>query len=140
MPLSFDDGFRPEFGVNMAACMGELGYEVSLGEDSSYEIHDVPAEQADSMARDRDECKLKFGYDQPPPEFTDAQLKLLYPHRLWEWKCLSEEGYGPMPPPSEQAFIDEWHTSGAMWTPYSQFTGSLPQEQQLELFEKCPRS
>jgi hypothetical protein len=124
----------------MVACLGELGWPVSLGEDSSYKTGHVPEAQRAHYKADRDACKAQFGYDAPPPELSDAQLKELYPHRLWEWKCLDENGFGPQMPPSEQAFIDGYHSGKGTWTAYSQFTGSLPEQRLIEMFETCPRS
>lgn len=138
--LSFDDGSEPTFGLDMVACLSELGWPVSIGEDSSVKTGTIPDGQDQAYQSDVDGCLKQFGYDQPPPSLSDEQLRELYPHVLWEWKCLNEGGYNPASPPSEQAYIDGYHDNGGTWSPFSQYTGSLPEDKLRDLFNDCPRS
>lgn len=139
-PLTFDDGSEPTFGLDMVGCLSELGWPVSTGTDGSYKTGTIPEDQVESYQTDVDGCLKQFGCDQSPPSLSDQQLRELYPHVLWEWKCLNEAGYNPSSPPSEQAYIDSYHDNGGTWSAYSQFTATLPEKDITELFEACPRS
>ncbi|WP_137243932.1 hypothetical protein [Plantibacter flavus] len=139
-PLSFDDGSQPDYGKDMVACLSEGGWPVSLGTDGGFKTSTIPEDQLDLYQANVDSCLKSFGYDKPVPALSDDQLKELYPHVLWEWKCLDERGYGPEAPPSEQSFVDFYHNNGGTWTPYSQFTSTLGDDELNKLLDACPRS
>lgn len=138
-PLTFDVGSRPDFATDMIRCLTELGWSVKPGTDGGISA-DVPNEQADVYESDQASCAEQFGYDTPPPTLTESQIREVYPHMLWEWKCLSENDYGPEPPPTEQSYLDDYHEYGSLWTPYSQFTSTMSPDELDELFATCPRA
>jgi len=138
--LTFDVGLRPDFATDMQACLTDSGWSVSLGADGSYITDNIPNGQHDVYTEDEADCREQFGYDQPPPALSDDQVHEVYQHGLWDWKCLDENGYSPDSPPSEQAFLDGYHTTAALWSPLSQYTASLPPDDLSELLSACPRS
>lgn len=138
-PITFDVGSRPDFAKEMISCLSELGWDVTTGTDGGFSA-DVPNEQFDVYEADRSDCEQTLGYDTPPPTLSDAQIRDVYPHMLWEWKCLDENGFEPENPPTEQAYIDDYHEYGALWTPYSQYTSTLSDADLNALFDECPRA
>ena len=138
--LSFDDGTDPDFGLNMTNCLQQHEWPVSIGSDGSYKTGTIPKAQRSVYDADEASCMSQFGYDKDPPQLTDSQLREMYPHRLWEWKCLSDKGYSPEAAPSQQSFIDGYHDGDGTWTAYSQFTGTLSEEELTEMFRVCPRA
>lgn len=123
----------------MIGCLSDLGWSVDYGTDGGYSS-DVPNEQFEKFQADEATCDEKFGYDIPPPVLTDAQVREVYTHMLWEWKCLDENGYSPETPLSEQAYVDDYHEYGGLWTPYSQYTSTLANDDLNALLETCPRA
>lgn len=138
--LTFDVGLTPDFATDMQACLTERGWAVSLGTDGSFITDNIPNGQRDVYFADEDDCRKQLGYDQPPPALSDDQVREAYQHGLWDWKCLDENGYSPDPPPSEQTFVDGYHATITLWSPFSQYTATLPQDDLGQLFSECPRS
>lgn len=138
--LDFDAGSRPNFATDMISCLTANGWPVSTGTDGGYRTGTIPPEQFDLYTADADACATQFGYDQLPPTLSDEQIKAVFPHSLWEWKCLSDKGYNPDKPPSEQAYVDAYHQTGGLWSAYSQYTGTLSDDDLTALLSACPRS
>ncbi|MBW1637817.1 hypothetical protein G3H63_01780 [Microbacterium resistens] len=138
--LGFDVGSKPDFGTTMVACMSEKGWPVSLGTDGSFKTDTFPSEQQDAYTADHEECLDSGGFNEQPPTLTDTQVREVYQHMLWEWKCLNDNGYDPETPLSEQSYLDDYHTHGSLWTPYSQYTATLSEDNITELFATCPRA
>lgn len=138
--LDFDAGSRPDYATDMISCLTAKGWPVSVGTDGGYRTGTIPTEQFDLYTSDAESCAAEFGYDELPPALSDEQIRAVFPHSLWEWKCLEDNGYNPDKPPSEQAYIDAYHQTGGLWSAYSQFTGSLSDEDLTALLKACPRS
>lgn len=137
--LEFDAGSRPDYATDMISCLTDKGWPVSAGTDGGYRTGTIPTEQFDLYTADADACAIQFGYDQLPPALSDEQIKVVFPHSLWEWKCLDDKGYDPDKPPSEQAYIDAYHQTGGLWSAYSQFTSTLGEDDLSALLSACPR-
>ena len=138
--FSFDVGNRPDFASDMKKCLTEDGWDVSVEADGSYKTDNIPNGQRDAYTADQNACAEKFGYNDPLPVLSDEQVREVYQHGLWDWKCLDENGYSPDSPPSEQAFVDGYHNSGSLWTPLGQYTASLSSDDLGKLLRECPRS
>lgn len=138
--LSFDDGSQVDFAANMLPCMSDYGWKMEAGSDGGIRTDAIPSGQEDVYRDNLEACMAEFEYDVPPPTLTDAQLREIYPHALWEWRCLQDAGFSPETPPSEQTFVDTYHAEGWTWSAYSALTGTLGEEEIIAMFEECPRS
>jgi len=128
------------YGTSMAECLQAAGWAVTGRPDGGLAA-DFPEVQGSAYEEDRAACEHSLGYDVPPPELTDDQIRALYAKTLQTADCLEREGYEPGEPPSEQEYIDQTHGLGG-WDPYGAIYypgGPVTEQKYFELLAICPR-
>lgn len=99
-PESTDD-----YGMVMARCLNEKGWNVSAVADGGFETDTVPAEQMEQFQADIAQCQSVHGYSNDYL-YTPERAESFFDASLETAECLRELGYSISDPPSRQAFVE----------------------------------
>lgn len=128
-----------EWAANMQSCMNEGGWDIEVRPDGGISAN-YADDQASAFNAAYAECETKFGYD-VAPTYTDDEIKAIYAKVVDTAACITEQGYDPGEPPTEQTFIDQVRGDGG-WDPYIDLyvPGGLTDDEYFALLEECPRT
>lgn len=129
-----------EWAEVQAACLMDLGFEVSTTGDGGIVSDTVPPDQAEPYAVAQYRCEARYPVD---PRFvaplTRDEVGELYDYWTGELTaCLESSGQFVEPAPSRAKFVDEYLDAGPTWSPYSAVRESAGQTWQ-EINEECPQ-
>ena len=136
-PASAQDLDR--WSENMQGCLQEKGWDVEVSPDGGMNMT-VPTGQEDAYDSDVKACEASFGYD-VVPVYTDDQVREIYKKVVATADCLTEQGYEPGTPPSEQAFVEQVKSGPGGWDPYSDlYPSTMDNEEYYAALGQCPRT
>ncbi len=127
-----------EYAEVYVECLNEQGHPAEATGKSSFNVGDIPEDQAKSLNEAMYRCEVMYPvhprYAQP---LTDEQLNLLYDYLTIELVgCLESEGYEVADAPSRDVFIGDYRALSP-WHPYDSLAG-LSESQMQRLREACP--
>jgi hypothetical protein len=82
------------------------------GDAPGYKLEtDLDPDQIDAISK---ECRKLVS---PPPEKSDAEIKVIYDRWMEERLCLIGLGYHPVEPSTFEKFLADWRTGVSPWMP-----------------------
>lgn len=127
------------WAANMERCLEAGGWEMEITPDGG--IHTtVPQGQESSYDDDYRTCEESLGYDESPV-YTDDQVRGIYKKVVATAECLTDKGYSPGSPPSEQTFVEQVQSGPGGWDPYSDlYPATMDTDEYYVALEECPRT
>lgn len=95
---------------DMIRCMAGFGWQGKETLGASLDFGNVPAEQSTQFTKDEDACVKQTGWGDLAA-LTDAQRKVMYQREVAEYHCLVMIGLTPPTPPTEQTYLDTFHSA-----------------------------
>lgn len=94
-----------EYGIVMARCLNDKGWDVKPAADGGFETDTVPAEQMEQFQADIEACQGEHGYSNDLV-YTPERAERYFDASLEAAECLRDLGYEIADPPSRQAFVE----------------------------------
>lgn len=124
---------------NMQSCLQGKGWDVEVSPEGEMNTT-VPAGQEDAFETDVKASEASFGYDLVPV-YSEDQVREIYKKVVAAAECLTEQGYEPGNPPSEQTFVEQVQSSPGGWDPYSLlYPATMDNDEYYGALGECPRT
>jgi hypothetical protein len=97
----------------LVACLQDAGWDVQVQWGGTVSGPEMDPSQLDSFNAASDECAESSGWSRANDwgSWTDAQITALYEQEVATHECLVGLGFDSAVPPSEQAYLDTFHSA-----------------------------
>jgi hypothetical protein len=93
-------------------CLIDRGWDAKRNLEGGWDgPENLPAAQQPVYFDDVQECGDETGWNTAWQNLTEAQMKELYVQEVREYQCIVDQGYGGTEPPTEQTYLDTFHSA-----------------------------
>jgi len=121
----------------LVECMKDAGWDVARSWQGGIESDTIPADQQSAYQAANDKCSKTSGWADANGDLTEAQVRELYTQEVASHECLVADGVDSAEPPSEQTYMDTFHTKKQYFAFLPGFD-SLGQSEMQAAVRKCP--
>lgn len=128
-----------EYVSTLVRCLETGGAAVELENPVTFSAEPGPGMSVEAMQALMSDCREEAG---PPPErdLSPETARAVFAQWLDVYECLTELGYQPDTPPSEEVFVDQFASRDGGWHPYNGLEAQLESmSEQLQVEEECPQ-
>lgn len=121
----------------LVECMKDAGWDVERSWQGGVETDEIPASQQTAYQAANDKCSKSSGWAAANGNLAESQVRELYAQEVASHECLLAAGIDSAEPPSEQTYLDTFHTKD-QYVAFLPGFDSLGQAQMQAAVRKCP--
>ena len=125
----------------VANCMHGAGWDVTVDADQNgIEMDTLPSSQRGPFRESLAKCERESGPQPNETPITADVAANIYKHLVSMKACLADHGVSTSEPPSQAAFVDDYLSGQAPWSPYSEIPDDTGEARRRELYRDCPQT
>lgn len=125
----------------VANCMHGAGWDVTVDADQlGIGMDTLPSSQVGPFRESLAKCEHESGPQPNETPITADAAANMYKHLVRMKACLEDHGLSTSEPPSQAAFVDDYLSGQAPWSPYLDVPDDVDEARRRELNRDCPQT